>query len=284
MIEYIELSKKEIEALPRDNTIFVSSISPIEVHGTHLPVGTDYYVAQEIMKRFAKEMEGFSVVHLPDLPLGAHVIEAKGSLPVKSRTLCEVLANWGTKLSDMGFKYWVVCDNHGGFKHQGAFTKAARKLRKKGFYLIAPFLHIFKEMTEDREEIGLPPGKNGNFYDVHAGTNETSLMLVARNDLVSKDLTKVPKFLPTATSKAGSFLRRIGHKDLANVADWANDPDCPFYMGAPAEAQEHNGEIMLAYHVRRSKELFHEAQNGTYKPPAMFGGIVGLMIKFAPEW
>jgi creatinine amidohydrolase/Fe(II)-dependent formamide hydrolase-like protein len=129
--EYTELTSDQIKALPRDNTILLSSISPVEFHGNHLPVGTDYYVAQEIMKRFAEEMENYTIVHLPDLPLGSDVVGSKGSLPIKSRTLSELLVSWGTKLSSMGFEYWVICDNHGGLKHQIAFTKAAKKLRKK---------------------------------------------------------------------------------------------------------------------------------------------------------
>jgi creatinine amidohydrolase len=168
-------------------------------------------------------------------------------------------------------------------KHQIAFAKAAKKLRKRNFYLVAPMLHIFKEMVEDRTETGLTPGKNGNWYDVHAGTNETSLMLAVKPNLVSKDLADVPKFLPTVRSKLGNFLRKIGRKDFANAVDWTEDPACPFYMGAPAEAKTQNGEIMLAYYVKRSKELFHEARKGIYEPPTMFKGIVGWLIKLCPE-
>jgi hypothetical protein len=108
-------------------------------------------------------------------------------------------------------------------------------------------------------------------------------MLVVKRNLVSKDLDDVRKFLPTVRSKMGDFLRKIGYKDFANAVDWIKDPACPFYMGAPAEAKTQNGEIMLAYHVKRSKELFHEAQKGIYKPPAIFKGIVGWLIKLSPE-
>jgi len=282
-IEYMDLTSDEIQALPKDNTILLSAVSPIEVHGNHLPVGTDYYVAQELMRRFAEEMEGYTIVHLPDLPVGSDLVGSKGSLPIKSRTLRELLVSWGTKLSDLGFRYWVICDNHGGLKHQIAFIKAAKRLRKRDFYLIAPMLHIFKETKENNTKIGLPPGKNGNWYDVHAGTSETSLMLVVKPNLVSKDLADVPKFLPTVRSKLGNFLRKIGHKDFANAVDWIEDPACPFYMGAPAEAKTQNGEIMLAYCVRRSKELFHEARKGIYEPPTLFKGIVGWIVKLYPE-
>lgn len=284
MIEYIELTRRDIEALPRDQTVFISAISPVEVHGSHLPVGTDYFVAQEVMRRLAKEIEGFSVVHLPDLPLGADVVGAPGSLPVRSRILHGLLLNWGVKLSDMGFHYWIVCDNHGGVKHQAAFVKASRKLLKRQFYLIAPFLHIFQEMLDDREDIGLPPGMNGDWHDLHAGTNETSLMLVAHRDLVSDDWPTVRRFLPGIRSRTGNLLRWLGYKGLANAADWRGDPNNPFYMGAPAQATEKNGEIMLSYLAKRSRELFYDARNGKYEPLCMYRGLLTLVPKVTSEW
>jgi len=284
MIEYIELTRRDIEALPRDQTVFISAISPVEVHGSHLPVGTDYFVAQEVMKRLAQELDTFSVVHLPDLPLGADVVGAKGSLPVRSRTIYELLLNWGVKLSDMGFKYWIVCDNHATVKHQAAFVRASRKLSKRQFYLIAPMLDIFQEMVDDRPEIGLPPGMNGNWYDAHAGTNESSLMLVARRDLLSDDWPTVPRFSPGTRSAIGNLLRLLGCKGLANAADWLRDPDCPFYMGAPAEASQKNGEIMLSYHVTRSRELLQDARNGRYRPTSIYRGPLALLARLTPEW
>lgn len=282
MVEYADLTRRDIEALPRDKTIFISSISPIEVHGSHLPVGTDFLVAREVMRRLAAEMTGAHFVHLPDLPLGADLVGACGSLPVRSRTVREILLDWGTKLSDLGFKYWIVCDNHAGVRHQAAFVAASRKLLKRGFYLIAPLLHIFKDMVEDREEIGLPPGVNGDWHDAHAGTNETSVMLVACRDLVSKDWSTFKPFSPRMKSKTGNLIRMLGDKGLANAADWLRDPDCPFYMGAPAKASEKNGEIMLSYHVKRSRVLLHQAMDGKYEPPTMYRGILGLVTRMAP--
>ncbi len=284
MIEYIELTRRDIQALPKDQTIFISAISPVEVHGSHLPVGTDYFVAQEVMRRLAHELDSFSVVHLPDLPLGADVVGARGSLPVRSRTIHEILLNWGLKLTDMGFHYWIVCDNHAGVKHQGAFVSASRKLLKRQFYLIAPLLHIIKDMVEDREETHLPPGMNGYWCDAHAGSIETSLMLVARRDLLSDDWSTVQSFAPGIKSRTGNLLRWLGYKGMANVVDWLRDPDCPFYMGMPAEASENRGEIVLSYHVQRSLELLYEARNGRYEPPRIYRGPLGLMARLAPEW
>jgi creatinine amidohydrolase len=282
MIEYLELTRRDIEALPRDRTVLISAISPIEVHGSHLPVGTDYLLAQEVMRRLTEELAGFTVVHLPDLPVGADLVGADASLPVRSRTVRDILLDWGMKLCDLGFRYWIVCDNHAGVRHQAAFVAASKRLLKRRFFLIAPMLHIFKEMTEDRDEIGLPPGMNGDWYDAHAGTNETSTMLAAHKGLVSEEWHTLRRFSPGVRSRTGNLVRMLGYKGLANAVDWLRDPNGPFYMGAPAEASEKNGEVMLSYHVKRGKELLYEAMSGRYEPPTLYRGLAGLMTRLAP--
>jgi creatinine amidohydrolase len=48
IISYVRMSLPEIEALDREKTIFLMAVSPIEVHGPHLPLGTDVFVAEEL--------------------------------------------------------------------------------------------------------------------------------------------------------------------------------------------------------------------------------------------
>lgn len=285
MVEYLDLNKRDIDALPREKTIFVSAVSAIEVHGPHLPVGSDFYVAKEVMLRFVQRLNDFNVVHLPDLALGGQPQPVLGSIPTKWRTLRDLLETWGEKLKQMGFQYWIVFDNHGGFTHQLAFMEASEKLLKKDFYLIVPFLSIYQEMLQNKKEIGLPPGKNGNLDDLHAGTNETSLMLVVRPDLVSKDYRSLERYLPKTKSFTGNLVRKLlGREDIALVLDWIGDPNNPYYIGAPAEANKKNGEIMMEYHIKRSLELFEEALDKTYKPPKLFKGMVKFLLKIYPEW
>lgn len=49
VLEYVELCLPEILELDREKTVFLISVSPIEVHGPHLPVGTDVFIAEELM-------------------------------------------------------------------------------------------------------------------------------------------------------------------------------------------------------------------------------------------
>ncbi len=50
MQEYVLMNLRDIEKLEREKTIFLMAVSPIEVHGPHLPLGTDVFVAEDLQK------------------------------------------------------------------------------------------------------------------------------------------------------------------------------------------------------------------------------------------
>ena len=47
VIQLEELNWKQIEDLDKEKTIFFIPISPLEEHGPHLPVGTDFLTARD---------------------------------------------------------------------------------------------------------------------------------------------------------------------------------------------------------------------------------------------
>lgn len=79
---YVEMNCTELKSLERDRTVFFMSVSPIEVHGFHLPVGTDVFVAQEVRERlideFLQRYPEFNIVELPPLFLGADPVPFAG--------------------------------------------------------------------------------------------------------------------------------------------------------------------------------------------------------------
>ena len=54
MLKYDNLTLTDIRALPRDRTIFALAMSPIEVHGPHLPVGIDVVIAENVLALVAE--------------------------------------------------------------------------------------------------------------------------------------------------------------------------------------------------------------------------------------
>lgn len=177
MTEYLILSAEDITKFEPDKTVIVSVLSPIETHGRHLPVGTDIFIARKVLEKTCQILsEKFKVLRLPDMCLGSDAQPVFGSISLRYQTLKNMIIDMGKSLAKMGFKYWIIFDNHGGPRHQLALADAATYLKKKHqFSVIVPFLHIFQEMLKDSQEIGIPSGMNGDVNDLHAGTNETSL-------------------------------------------------------------------------------------------------------------
>src|SRR6266481_1896632 len=66
-----ELSYTKVRALNMDRTICFQPVSALEVHGPHLPLGMDYFMAkwmaEESGRRFSEAHPEWTVVQLPPL-------------------------------------------------------------------------------------------------------------------------------------------------------------------------------------------------------------------------
>ena len=74
IVKFEELSWKQIDQLDKNKTVFFLPISPMEEHGPHLPVGTDYLTARdattEAIKTLNVKRPELTYVLLPAIPLG----------------------------------------------------------------------------------------------------------------------------------------------------------------------------------------------------------------------
>ena len=290
VLEYVDLCLPEISKLDRENTVFLMSVSPIEVHGPHLPVGTDVFVAQELLDRYVSELRKdcpeLTLVKLPPLYIGSDALPFSGSLSVPAPHLEGVLTAYGKGLAKQGFHYLFIADNHGGPRHQMAIESSARKLwRRYNFYLINPFGLVFRYMVQHDPDFmdctGLGPGVCGDDSDSHGGTNETSLMLVCCGEKVRKYFREVEPSLPPAPRGIAAIVASLGSlvcffgghklgkdlKHLANTLAWIGDPDMKPYMGAPGKASMESGEAMIAARVKVAMGLFKKAFASGGKEP-----------------
>ncbi len=282
---YVELTYGELQSLKKDRTVMLLSVSPIEVHGWHLPVGTDVIIAEHLLERYANELKmrhpDLTLVKLPPLYVGSDALPLPGSLSVDAKYLQGILFSYGKGLAKQGFHYLFVADNHGGPRHQMAIEAAARKLwRKYKFYLLDPFNADFRKMVQhDRDllsKTGLQPGNCGDDTDSHAGTNETSLMLAVDPNYIKEDypdsLASKPvrkKGHAKLVTNLATFLRKCGLKEtgedllhLAETLAWVSDPEMKPYMGDPVKATKEAGEAMLKARLDDAIELFEKALRG----------------------
>ncbi len=281
IMNYVRMSLPEIDALDRGRTIFLMAVSPIEVHGPHLPLGTDVFVAEELLQRYAaalhEEYPDYTLVALPSLYLGSDALPVKGSLSVPAPLLRKVLLAYVKGLAAQGFRYLFLADNHGGPRHQMATEAASRRAwRRHRFCLVNPFNHDFRLMVQHDpaflEKTGLQPGNCGDDADAHAGTNETSLMLQSHPEQVRDSWSGVDPSLPPPSSGAVLFLGRLvslfsrtlgeDMKHLAATLAWVGDPQMKPYMGAPALASAEAGEAMLQARTAIAMDFFRRALDG----------------------
>jgi creatinine amidohydrolase len=281
-----EITSPELNSLDREKTLFLVALSPLEVHGPHLPLGTDVWVAEEIQDRALEKIKErhpeLDYVLFPSYYIGSDTIP--GSIEVDSRAINLTLRANASFLAERGFRYLLVTDNHGGPRHQIATAKAVQRLyAKKGFYIIAPFLSFFRRMVELDPELlsrlGSGRGACGDDDDSHAGLNETSLMLKAFPGKVRpawRGLPRVtinprrwPNLLLGSLGKALRVLgaeelgRDIGHVGL--MLSWVTEKEPSTYIGEPCAASPEAGERMLDAFSDEAADAVDAALQG--KPP-----------------
>ncbi|KAA3615382.1 MAG: creatininase family protein [Calditrichaeota bacterium] len=202
------LSYPELDALDRSKTLFILSISPLEEHGPHMPLGVDLfiskYMSEQLQERILAKHPEFTIVLFPPLFLGVGAIPWLGSFNSKQRVIRSVIEDWAAVLGKYGFKYFLLSNGHGGPRHVVALEEAARSASKKHNMTVVSLsgriAYEFltgKYLKEIETELGRPftvIEKRKFFKDSHAGWWETSVMLMLFPDLVNKNFAQLPDF------------------------------------------------------------------------------------------
>jgi len=234
-IQAAELSYTQVRALDMSRTICFQPVSALEVHGPHLPLGMDYYMAtwmaEESGRRFADAHPDWTVVQLPALPLGTDELPLAGSMNAKQRTLYGALMAHGRSLVSAGYRYIVLTNGHGGPRHASSLEHACHRISKRyGVHMVVPSnpalfaitTGLRMEQTEallgraltDGERAGLLAGE-------HAGTWETSFMLAQNPDLVDPCYRELHTDGPPAFKPLARLGEHVVHWSSRNGRDVA---------------------------------------------------------------
>ncbi|MHA6484689.1 creatininase family protein [Paenibacillus sp. strain BS8-2] len=210
--------------LEKECELAVLPVGAIEQHGSHLPVGTDAIIAQEIAARLARRLHGYL---LPCLSISSSIEhrESKGTVYLRSDTLALVIWDIAESLRYSGFRRLIVFTGHGGN------------------WILKPTI---RQMNRDYEERGLEMdvilipsniagARQGDIlnhvqHDLHAGEKETSIMLHLCPEHVA-DI--VPETAHTSVPQ--------DYMDYFDVIDITKDG----YWGFPQEATADKGKRLL---------------------------------------
>jgi creatinine amidohydrolase len=226
VVRFEELTYTAINRMPRLHAVAFLPVSALEVHGPHLPLGMDQFLArwmaEECGRRFAERHPGWTVVQLPLLSLGADELPLRGSLDVSPATLYASVVAHGRGLARTGFENVVVTNGHGGPRHAAALEAACRTVSQRaGIRMFTPSIvalhrivtggrwarleELLGRALDDRERGALLCGE-------HAGAWETSFMLAERPELVEPGFAGLGARQPPAWRPLQSWGRRL--------ADW----------------------------------------------------------------
>jgi creatinine amidohydrolase len=212
IVQAAELTYTKVRALNMSRAICFQPVSALEVHGPHLPLGMDHFMArwmaEETGRRFAEIHPEWTVVQLPALPLGTDELPLAGSMNASQRTVCRAVSAHARSLVRAGYRYIVLTNGHGGPRHAAALEYVCRRISKRcGVHMFTPsILALHRIITgqcfetvesllgralTDAEKRGLLRGE-------HAGTWETSFMLAERPELVEANYGELPLAGPPA--------------------------------------------------------------------------------------
>jgi len=234
-----EMSSPALDALPRERTVIILTVSPLEEHGPHLPVGVDAFTARHFAEGLAERLvgsrPGWTVVLAPTLHLGTFTFDTVGTVRVRQRVVRDVVVDYGDSLARAGFRYILVANGHGGPGHLVALEEAAAIVsRRRGVTMASLSGHLAWAFLRGRYlgkiEAALgrtlsPEERRAFAEDSHGGWWETSVMLLLKPQLVAEAYRQLPpaRYSPSRRLLPNYPLRDggegyVGHPALADPA------------------------------------------------------------------
>jgi creatinine amidohydrolase len=247
-----ELSSAAFADLDKEKTAIFIPISPIEGHGSHLPLGVDFFNAEFFAEKAARisieKRPDFDAVICRGIPLGTQLYRQPGSLRIDGTTLYKIMASVGSSLAVWGYKYIFVLSGHGSPKDIVALESACRKVSRKfdvrmhnlsgamairflsGEFTARISANLSRPLTEEEKELLKK--------DTHGGWWETSMMLYLRPELVDKQYRSLPD-----TEK--------GNKNQE-----------PGYYGSPSRASKEFAEVSTNVMIEEAGQLIIRCLGG----------------------
>jgi creatinine amidohydrolase len=215
-----ELTYSQIRRIDGMRTVAFLPVSALEVHGPHLPIGMDWYMArwmaEETGRRFAERHPDWTVVQLPALSLGTDELPLRGSMNAPQSALYATLVAHGRCLARAGYRYVVVTNGHGGPRHAAGIEAACRVVsRRTGIAMFTPSILVLhrivtgQRLVRTEELLGRPltdDERHGLTIGEHAGAWETSFMLAQQPELVDDGYRSLGPLAPPSWAP----LERVG--------------------------------------------------------------------------
>jgi creatinine amidohydrolase len=212
----------------------------VEQHGHHLPLGTDWLIAEAGARALAEKLGAFV---LPAVPYGCsrEHMAFPGTVSLRPSTLAALLEDIVESLRSHGFRNVVVLSTHGGN------------------WILKPTL---RELNYRHPELRLvwatgPVPENGEPVpeDIHAGQGETSRIMHLRPDLVKDE----PAEGDSPGTVGQEFNDYVGFEKTTRTGAWGNPSRASAEQGKDGmEAAVEKQAAYVRWALKRLGELDRE--------------------------
>jgi creatinine amidohydrolase len=209
----MDLRAPEVATRLSEASVLIQPVGAIEQHGPHLPLSTDLVIAEALASEVvAAHGDALDLWLLPPLAYtksNEHAW-APGTIWLSPQTMLSVLDDLGRSLATLPSRKLVFLNGHGG--NSALLAVANRELR------LAHGLQTFlMHPSQPRDSGGAADeGDDELGMGVHAGRDETSVMLHLRPELV--DMTLAARAIPD-TFAAAEHVRFGG----STAFGWSSD-------------------------------------------------------------
>lgn len=241
-IDFAWQTSQEIDEYVRKNALILLPVGQTEQHGRHLPLNTDFCIAENIARALAERIkEEIPVLVMPPVWSGYSTREVKrwpGTISLSPDTFMDMVFQICGSLIQMGFRKIVLISCHGN--HTGALEVAVRRIADAyGVYMA---LTVPTILAKDRISSIIET------EDIHGGEYETSLMLYLAEDSVEKG-----KFTDVDRVKIG-----YGFRGKAFVSTWGLQKSRTGIYGETMKSSREKGARLLESVVEQYLEFLKE--------------------------
>ncbi|MEX2683228.1 MAG: creatininase family protein [Candidatus Sigynarchaeota archaeon] len=209
IVRYEKINFQQLIDLPdKEKAIVLIPISPMEIHGKYLPLGSDFiecYLAIDLLKNvLKKERDGkkYTLVEFPGIPVGTGTNRGHpGTINNSRKTIYELCKGVLDSLVQAGFRKMLLMSVHHGMTHSFSMEEAAnsvmRKYKKLDVRILSPNHWIAKTIYMDdpkavfskyTEKLGQQPLSDDELeainMDHHAGLMEIAFVSAINEKLV----------------------------------------------------------------------------------------------------
>ncbi|MFV3013176.1 creatininase family protein [Clostridium botulinum] len=256
-----KITWKEIDNLDKDKSVIFVALSPIEEHGPHLPLGTDYISAKDLLKtvidNLEKQNNAYNYIIHPSFPIGYNecAMNYPGTISFKSKTIENIIVDLGESISRAGFKKMVIVNHHLDLGHIKAIENAKDILNKECSLKVLEVASSIIYSRSEKENAKIVKNDLDMKREIHADVRETSFMLFKHPELV-KDCysTLYPIYLDMKEfiKSGGSCWKEYGIKEG--------------YIGSPAKGSKEKGKIQFEGMIKNTVELIFKFIRYGYMP------------------